>query len=49
LHEIASREQMNLEDLADFILNTIPNQATETVRTEEAVYASLPILNMLSN
>jgi len=49
LHEIAAREQMKLEDLADFVVNTIPNQATETVRTEEAVYASLSILNMLSS
>lgn len=49
LHEIAAREQMNLDDVADFVVNTIPYQATETVRTEEAVYASLSIMNMLSN
>ena len=49
LHEIAAREQTKLDDIADFVVNTIPNQATETVRTEEAVYASLSILNTLSN
>lgn len=49
LHEIVAREQMKLDDVADFVVNTIPNQATETVRTEEAVYASLSILNTLSN
>ncbi len=49
LHEIAAREQVKLEDVADFVINAIPNQATETVRTEEAVYASLSILNTLSN
>jgi predicted SPOUT superfamily RNA methylase MTH1 len=49
LYEIAAREQMKLEDIAEFVVNTIPNQATETVRTEEAVYASLSILNTLSN
>jgi predicted SPOUT superfamily RNA methylase MTH1 len=49
LHEIASREQMKLDDMADFVVNTIPNQATETVRTEEALYASLSILNTLSD
>ena len=48
LREIASREQMKLDDVADFVVNTIPNQATETVRTEEAVYATLSILNTLS-
>jgi methyltransferase len=49
LHDIVAREQMKLDEVADFVVNTIPNQATETVRTEEAVYASLSILNMLSN
>jgi predicted SPOUT superfamily RNA methylase MTH1 len=49
LHEIAAHEQVKLGDMADFVINTIPGQATETVRTEEAVYASLSILNTLSN
>jgi predicted SPOUT superfamily RNA methylase MTH1 len=49
LHEIAAREHRNLEDVADFVVNMIPGQATETVRTEEAVYASLSILNTLVN
>ena len=49
LHDIVAREQMRLDEVADFVVNTIPNQATETVRTEEAVYASLSILNTLSN
>jgi len=34
-------------ELSDFILNTIPHQATETVRTEEAIYITLGILNIL--
>jgi len=45
LYEIANREHMRLDDVADFVVNTIPNQATETIRTEEAVYATLSILN----
>jgi predicted SPOUT superfamily RNA methylase MTH1 len=49
LHEIVAREHRNLEDVADFVVNMIPNQATETVRTEEAIYASLSILNTLGN
>lgn len=47
LYEIAEREHLRLDDVADFVVNTIPNQATETVRTEEAVYATLAILNAL--
>jgi len=47
LYEIAAQEHMKLEDLAHFIVNTIPNQGTETVRTEEALYATLAILNTL--
>jgi hypothetical protein len=47
LYEIATRERLNLEELADFVMNTIPNQGTETVRTEEALYASLTLLNTI--
>ena len=49
LYEVAARGQAKLDDVVDFVINTIPSQATETVRTEEAVYASLSILNTLSN
>lgn len=31
----------------DFVLNTVSNQATETVRTEEAIASTLAIFNML--
>jgi len=49
LYEIAEREGATLEEIAPFVVNTIPNQATETVRTEEAMYASLAVLNVLFN
>ncbi len=45
LKEIASHEGLKLEDIADFVINTIPAQGTETVRTEEALLASLAIMN----
>jgi predicted SPOUT superfamily RNA methylase MTH1 len=48
LYEIVGREHARLDDLAQFVVNTVPNQATETVRTEEAVYATLSILNMFN-
>jgi predicted SPOUT superfamily RNA methylase MTH1 len=47
LYEIVARERLRLEDLAHFVVNTIPKQGTETVRTEEALYASLTLLNTL--
>jgi len=46
LHEIARREGLDLESAFDFVVNTVPLQGTETVRTEEAVIASLAILNL---
>jgi len=46
LYEIVRYEGFNLEDIVDFVINTIPMQGTETVRTEEALIASLAILNM---
>jgi len=46
LYEIVARESLKLDEVAHFTVNTIPNQGTETVRTEEALYASLAMLNM---
>jgi predicted SPOUT superfamily RNA methylase MTH1 len=46
LFEIAKDQGTNLSDNVDFLLNTIPNQGTETVRTEEALLATLAILNV---
>jgi len=49
LHEITAREGTSLNEVAHFVVNTIPHQGTETVRTEEAIYATLAILNLLVN
>jgi len=46
LHEIVGDEGANLNDIADFVVNMVPEQGTETVRTEEALLVSLAILNM---
>jgi predicted SPOUT superfamily RNA methylase MTH1 len=48
LYEIAEREGVKLDTIADYVINTIPNQATETVRTEEAIYATLSLVNVLT-
>jgi predicted SPOUT superfamily RNA methylase MTH1 len=46
LYEIVKNEGFNLDDVVDFVVNTVPTQGTETIRTEEALIASLAILNM---
>jgi hypothetical protein len=45
LYEIAKDEGARLEAVVDFVVNTIPEQGTATVRTEEALLASLAIFN----
>jgi predicted SPOUT superfamily RNA methylase MTH1 len=45
--EILARSGMNVPNAMDFNLNTIPDQGVETVRTEEALWGSLAILNVL--
>jgi len=46
LHEIVQDERLKLGEIVDFIVNTVPNQGTATVRMEEALLASLAILNV---
>jgi len=45
LYEIVKHEELDLDDVVNFVVNTIPVQGTETVRTEEALIASLAVLN----
>jgi predicted SPOUT superfamily RNA methylase MTH1 len=49
LHEIAKGEGAKLEAIVTFVVNMIPAQGTATVRTEEALLASLAILNVQFN
>ncbi|MEM2739343.1 MAG: putative RNA uridine N3 methyltransferase [Candidatus Bathyarchaeia archaeon] len=49
LREIAGRQGFKLGDYVDYIVNTIPGQGSYTVRTEEAVYATLAVLNLISS
>jgi predicted SPOUT superfamily RNA methylase MTH1 len=46
LHEIVRSEGLSLDQVVDFVVNTIPSQGTKTVRTEEALIASLAIFNV---
>ena len=47
LGDIVKREGCRLSELVDFVINTVPMQGTETVRTEEALFASLAIFNII--
>ena len=46
LIDIARDEGIKLDEIVDFVVNTVPNQGTETVRTEEALFSSLAITNV---
>ena len=46
LHEIAEDEHLKLAEIVDFVVNMVPGQGTATVRMEEALLASLAILNV---
>ncbi|UCC41252.1 MAG: hypothetical protein JSV96_07465, partial [Candidatus Aminicenantes bacterium] len=47
LDELLAQEGIETENIADFKINMIPNQGVESVRTEEAAYCCLSILNLL--
>ena len=47
LGDIVGREGRMLSELVDFVVNMVPMQGTETVRTEEALIASLAIFNIV--
>jgi hypothetical protein len=49
LFKIFENQGSNLDESFDFVVNTIPQQGTETVRTEEALIASLAIFNIRFN
>jgi len=44
---ILARENVNLEASVDAVVNTVPLQGTATIRTEEAVIASLAVLDSM--
>jgi len=46
LDEILSEIGLSTQDVSDYVVNAIPDQGTETVRTEEAILATLSVLNI---
>ncbi|WP_455368758.1 putative RNA uridine N3 methyltransferase [[Eubacterium] cellulosolvens] len=47
LKEILTKESKEMSEYSDFTINMIPNQGVETVRSEEAIFSSLSLLNTL--
>ncbi len=47
LLDMASERNLELDKIFDYTVNTIPDQGTETVRTEEAISATLALINVL--
>ena len=47
IEEVLAGEGWAMEEAFHFAVNTIPGQGSETVRTEEAVHATLAVLNLL--
>jgi methyltransferase len=47
--EMLTRSNLDVSEAMDYNLNTIPDQGVETVRTEEALWSSLAILNFLGD
>ncbi len=46
LNEIVDDERLKLGEIVDFVVNTVPGQGTVTVRTEEALLATLAVFNV---
>jgi len=47
LQEILEYDGVNIDDVDALVINTICQQGTETIRTEEAVYATLAVMNII--
>ncbi|MBS7619436.1 methylase [Candidatus Bathyarchaeota archaeon] len=47
LKEILSGEGLTIDEAFHYTLNMVPEQGCESVRTEEAIYSTLAILNLL--
>jgi len=47
LHEIFRRSGHDIGQLTDLVVNSIPDQGTETVRTEEALLISLAVFTLI--
>jgi len=47
LYDILGDENLKPEDVCDFVINFVPAQGTATIRTEEAIFIALSIVNFI--
>ena len=47
--EMMEKQGRKMEEAFDYIVNTVPSQGTATVRTEEAIHATLAIFNIFKD
>ena len=47
LKKILEREGLKIDNVDALVVNTVPGQGVETVRTEEAIYATLAVINTI--
>ncbi len=47
IQEILAQDKKTVEETFNYNFNTVPDQGCETVRTEEAIHATLALLNIL--
>jgi predicted SPOUT superfamily RNA methylase MTH1 len=47
LTKILANEGLDMDMISDFNINVIPQQGTKTIRTEEALYATLTAINLI--
>ncbi|MCX8181545.1 MAG: RNA methyltransferase [Candidatus Methanomethyliaceae archaeon] len=49
LHEILRKSGLDVKQVSDVVVNMVPNQGTETVRTEEALLISLAVFTFIEH
>jgi len=47
LKKILANEGLDIDMVSDFNVNVVPHQGTKTIRTEEALYATLTAINLI--
>ena len=47
LREILAREGLEMGGFGALVINTVPSQGVKTIRTEEAIYATLSVINAI--
>ena len=46
IREILKCDGLDMDEVGSLVINTIPSQGTKTIRTEEAIFATLAVINL---